>query len=127
MKLRIKGNSLRLRVTRPELDRLADSGRVEESIHFAADERSKLIYALERSPDAAELTVTFNLSTIALVLPAGVVDRWRASGEAGIYATVDLGPEGALEVSIEKDFACLHGDDSGSADSFPNPDASACS
>ncbi|MGH9600687.1 MAG: DUF7009 family protein, partial [Terracidiphilus sp.] len=37
MKLRIQGNSLRLRVTRAELDRLAGNGRVEETVYFAAD------------------------------------------------------------------------------------------
>ncbi|HNY40926.1 MAG TPA: hypothetical protein PKJ41_11040, partial [Bryobacteraceae bacterium] len=36
MKLRVKGNSLRLRLTRPEVVRLREDGLVEESADFGA-------------------------------------------------------------------------------------------
>ena len=121
MKLRIQGNSLRLRVTRSELDKFASSGRIEETIYFAADERSRLTYALERSRDASAMAIRFEPGAIAVILPADSADAWRASDKEGIYATVDLGPRGILEVSVEKDFACLHRDEAGNADSFPNP------
>ena len=126
MKLRIQGNSLRLRVTRSELDSFASSGRIEETIRFAADERSKLTYALERSADAAAVAVRFAPPAITVVLPAGAAESWQMDSQTGIYATVDLGPRGILEVSVEKDFACLHRDEAGNADSFPNPLAARC-
>jgi Family of unknown function (DUF7009) len=47
MKLRIKGNSLRLRVTRSELTKVVNSGCIEETIHFASDQQAKLTCALE--------------------------------------------------------------------------------
>jgi Family of unknown function (DUF7009) len=121
VKLRIKGNSLRLRITRSELDKLASTGRIEETIHFAAGDRSCLTYALERSPSASAVSVRFAPPTIAVVLPSAAAESWQSSGETGIYAAIDLGAQGTLEVSIEKDFACLHGDDAENADSFPNP------
>src|SRR5579885_2720764 len=36
MKLRLQGNSLRLRLTRTEVERLRDTGLVEESVDFGA-------------------------------------------------------------------------------------------
>ena len=121
VKLRIKGNSLRLRLTRSELDELIIGGRVEETIYFGAGERSKLVYALVCSPDAAAVAVQFEFPKIFVILPAAAAESWRASGQTGIYSNVDLGSRGALEVSVEKDFACLHGTDAERADSFPNP------
>ncbi len=123
MKLRINGNSLRLRVTRSELDELVDAGRVEETIHFSAGERSRLTYALECRPDAAEIAVRFDLPKVAVVLPAELAAAWRAGDETGLYAAVDIGAHGSLEVAVEKDFACLHRDEPDSADRFPNPNA----
>jgi hypothetical protein len=37
MKLSIKGNSLRIRITRSEFGKLIDTGRIEETIYFAPD------------------------------------------------------------------------------------------
>jgi hypothetical protein len=38
MKLRLQGNSVRLRLTRSEVERLREIGRVEESVDFGAGE-----------------------------------------------------------------------------------------
>ncbi len=40
MKLRIKGNSVRLRVTRSDLAKLINHGSIEETVYFAPDERA---------------------------------------------------------------------------------------
>jgi hypothetical protein len=46
-KLRIKGNSLRLRVSRFELAPFQLGGRIEETIRFTEASDAKLTYALE--------------------------------------------------------------------------------
>ena len=55
MKLRIKGDSLRLRVGPAEVERLTGSGRIEETIHFAPG--VQMTYALELSESAASISV----------------------------------------------------------------------
>ena len=47
MKLRIKGNSLRLRVSRSEFTRFLSQSRIEETIHFGPGPEAKLTYGLE--------------------------------------------------------------------------------
>ena len=49
MKLRIQGNSLRLRVSPSEMTRLLEAGRIEETIHFAHGGDARLTYALEHA------------------------------------------------------------------------------
>lgn len=124
MKLRIKGNSLRLRITRPELDRLMSEGRVEETISFAPDDRSRLTYSLEHTATTAFPVVRFIPPSLEVRIPTLQAQKWSLGEDVGIHATIDLGPKGSLELLLEKDFACLHGSEDENKDAFPNPYAS---
>jgi hypothetical protein len=44
MKLRIKGNSMRLRVSRSEVTRLLAGDRLEETIRFGPETRARFTY-----------------------------------------------------------------------------------
>jgi hypothetical protein len=123
MKVRMKGNSLRLRIPRSELDRLARDGRIEETIWFASVENGCQTWALEHSADVRSATVRFAPPEIAIVFPSGEVERWARGDEVGIYATLDLGARGSLDLIVEKDFTCLHGSAEENRDAFPNPHA----
>jgi hypothetical protein len=125
MKLRIHGNSLRLRITRPELDRLMNEGRIEESIRLGPGDHSSLVYALEHSATTSAPTVRFAGSSLEVLIPTAQAQQWSLGEDAGIYASVELGANGALELIIEKDFACLHGSEEENRDAFPNPYTSA--
>ena len=59
MKLRVKGNSLRLRVSRSELARFLDGERVEETIHFTRSPEASLTYALESAVQSAPVRVQY--------------------------------------------------------------------
>lgn len=123
MKLRIKGNSLRLRITRPELNRLIDEGRIEESISFAADDRSRLTYSLEHTATASAPTVRYVPPSLEVRIPTAQAQKWALGEDVGISAAIELGPRGSLDLLIEKDFACMHGNDEENRDAFPNPNA----
>lgn len=121
MKLRIHGNSLRLRITRPELDRLMNEGRIEETISFAPDGRSRLTYSLEYIATSSAPMVRFDPPALEIRIPTAQAQQWSAGEDVGIYAVIDLGAQGSLELIVEKDFACLHGTDEENRDAFPNP------
>jgi hypothetical protein len=69
MKLRIKGNSLRIRVNRSELMKLIDTGHIEETIYFSSDEQSRLTYALEHESGLNGPTVRYQSPEVVIVLP----------------------------------------------------------
>lgn len=126
LKLRIKGNSLRLRLLRPELDQLTRTGRVAETVRFAAQPEASLTYALERSAEAGDIEVRYRTGEVTVVLPESEAAQWAESDKVGLYGRVDLGNLGdgaALQVAVEKDFACLDRADEKNADAFPNPRA----
>jgi hypothetical protein len=125
MKLRIKGNSLRLRVTRSELDVLIRTGHIEETTWLGAGDGSRLTYALELSDGSYGVTRRCAWPELAVLLPSGEASAWKNSDQVGIYAIANLGSHGSLELIIEKDFACLDRSDEDNLDTFPNPLAGA--
>ncbi len=117
MKLRLHDNTIRLRLSRGEVDRLVGEGRVEESIAFASGAR--LGYALVASAGAGAVGARFEGGRLVVEAPADAAAAWARSNETGIEAAPETGPR----ILIEKDFQCLHAPESPDADAFPNPAA----
>ena len=125
MKLRIKGNSIRLRVSRSELERFLSGNRIEETVHFAPETDARLIYALESARQAVPVVVRYQPQAVTVVLSEDQARIWSGENEIGVYTSVEIGAAGALEVIIEKDFACLDRSDEDNSDTFANPHAGA--
>jgi|SRR5271154_4034282 len=119
MKLRIQGNSLRLRVSRSDLTRLLETGILEETVYFGREEGTELTYVLARDSSRRVVDVESSPQRVAVILPSEAVRSWSATEQVGISAEVDLGVRGTLSVLVEKDFACLDG--GSDSDTFPNP------
>ena len=122
MKLRIKGNSIRLRLLRNEVERFAAAGQVSETIEFGAGPSSFLRYSLVVSPEATSQTAQFRGNEITITVPEKIARNWTASDQVGIESEQSLGDGESLTILIEKDFACLdRPDDPDREDAFPNP------
>jgi len=127
LKLRIRGDSIRLRLSRSEVEQLAKSGAVSESIRFGP--ASELEYAVVASADVSGPRASFAGCRITVALPQKSIAEWRASNEVSLRAEQALASEGKLSILVEKDFPCLvprAGEDD--SDAFPRTgDAVACS
>jgi len=121
MKLRIKGNSIRLRLGRSEVDRLAMNGAVQELTIFGSGRGPRLGYEIRAARIETVVRASFDGQRIVVLVPAEMINRWASSDQVGIYAMQPT-DHGELAVVIEKDFACIDGD-SGEPqeDAFPNP------
>jgi hypothetical protein len=123
MKLRIKGNSLRLRVSRSELAHFQAGGRVEETIRFAEAPEAKLTYALESAVQLSPVRVRYGFHDVTVILSQDQARVWGAESEVGVYSNLDIGSARSLDVIVEKDFACLDRSDEQNQDTFANPHA----
>jgi hypothetical protein len=120
MKLRIRGNSLRLRITRPELERLASTGKVSESVPFAAG--AELRYELCVDAAATALSAVYRHNSIRVRIPVADFRQWQREDQVSLRASQATGAAGELTILVEKDFACLEpraGEDD--ADAFAHP------
>jgi hypothetical protein len=121
MKLRIKGNSLRLRVSRSEVASLMAGDRLEETIHFAPEADATFCYALQIVPTMKAPTVRYTANRVAILLPVDQAHVWGETDQVGIAEEISLGNQGSLGLLIEKDFACLDRSDEDNDDTYPNP------
>jgi hypothetical protein len=118
MKIRIKANSLRYRLTRPEVERFAKTGHLEEQINFGG---ALLCYSILMT-DADWLSASFMDNRISLFFPAALIDEWIHTDRAGFDHRVPL--EGTVEtlyLLVEKDYTCLESVAEDQSDQYPNP------
>lgn len=112
MKIRIKGNSLRYRLTKSDIERFFKDGYIEECISFG---NQKLTYALQRCEEG-ELKADLNDQKIVLDVPADMAMEWATTDRVGFENS-----NGALYLLIEKDFKCLDIVAEDQSDNYPNP------
>ena len=124
MKLRIKGNSIRLRLLRSEVERLCAADVVSEEVRFGTGTDQALKYSIAASDGVEEVSVQFSDNQILVLLPESVAMNWTSGDEVGIQAVIDVGNDCELSILIEKDFECVgRPDDPDKTDTFPNPSA----
>jgi len=104
--------------------KLVDGGHVEETIYFSPGDPSHLTYALACDSVLTSPEARYTGHEILVVLPRDQALTWAATDQVGIYAKVDLGPHGTLDLFVEKDFACMDLSDADNLDTFPNPKTS---
>jgi hypothetical protein len=125
MKLRIHEDSIRFRLTRSEVEKLGTEGRVEGSVHFTADAKDALRYALEASSCCGEVRAQLTSNEIRVTVPASLAHDWAATGQVTIEHLQPIGPDAGLRILVEKDFRCIHRDETSeevsAADFYPNP------
>jgi hypothetical protein len=115
MKLRIRGDSLRLRLSQGEVRRLRETGSVVETIHFGPN---PLHYEL-RTDEVDGPIARFDGTCIEVTLPRAQANAWADGDEVGITAE-----HGNVVLLIEKDFRCLAPrSDEDDGDAFPHPGA----
>jgi hypothetical protein len=127
MKLRIKGNSLRLRLGQSEVRRLAEEGSIEELTVFGPSRKQHFGYVLCSSSEELAVSARIADQRIVVCAPADIVQRWVTTDQVSIDALQHTGEGGELRILIEKDFECVDGaEDESQEDAFPNPLLSAC-
>jgi hypothetical protein len=119
VKLRIHRNSLRLRLNRSDLEKFRKTGICTECLRFGSG--SQLTYTLETSSRLTEMEALYRQDCIRVLLPLEVAQEWSGSDKVSLSLNrTDGGPF----LLIEKDFQCLHRDETSpndNVDAFPNP------
>ncbi len=119
MKLRIQGNSLRLRLNQSEVAQFSKTGFVEDSIQFAPG--AHFAYTLESMSSLSAPQAHFANGSLSIRVPGADANDWVRSDRVGISGDQPLESGKRLSILIEKDFQCLHGDEARDPDAYPNP------
>ena len=121
MKLRIYGNSIRLRLNRSEVRALAAGQAVEQRTELAPE---PLTYRIETSGGADAISATLAGGQLRVTVPRLGARQWAEGDDVAMAHEIPSARGGEpVRLLIEKDFQCMHGEAEDQADCFPNPRA----
>lgn len=123
MKIRIKGNSIRLRLTKTEVEKLPYTKIIEEHTTFTD---SRFVYAIQSIKGINKLSSIFLDGKLTVFIPEEFVREWNGNDVVGIDARVRINDKEELYILVEKDFKCMEETTEDQSDNFENPNL-ACS
>jgi hypothetical protein len=112
MKIRIKSNSVRFRLTLSDVKILSETGYLEEKVDFGDQ---SLSYAITITA-GGKLLSAFKNDTISLFMPGHMITELQDTGKVGFENV-----EGPVHLLVEKDFTCLDNVTEDQSDNYPNP------
>jgi len=116
VKLRIHGNSLRLRLEDSEVAQLRNTGLCSHTLQFG--DGARLTYRLETSSLVTAMDAEYRQDCIRIVIPLDLAHEWAESDQPSLSLHRTAGGPSLL---IEKDLQCLHrGDKSVEHDGVEN-------
>jgi hypothetical protein len=118
MKLRIKGNSLRVRLTKSEVDAFGKDWHIEEQTSFI---NGTLDYVLQ-SYNGENMSATIFGNKITVQIPETIAKEWVETNKVGYEYNQPLPDGNTLYLLLEKDFKCLDENiTEDQSDSYDNP------
>jgi hypothetical protein len=102
--LRIKGNSVRLRLTQGEVALAAKGNLIENRTDFGTQ---ALRFGLVGRENASGLSASLEQNVILITAPKASLSTWAESDQVGLYGEQTTSTGQSLAIAVEKDFRCL--------------------
>ncbi len=112
MKIRIKNNSVRYRLTQSDVAALIEKGYLEDSVDFGTQ---KFVYAIDINA-GEQLAASYTNNTVTLLMPQFMIEELANTDKVGFS-----GESGEVHLLVEKDFTCLDNVAEDQSDNYPNP------
>ncbi|MEP7257521.1 MAG: hypothetical protein ABI687_04020 [Flavitalea sp.] len=119
MKLRIKGNSIRIRLSKTEVQRLASGSALEDSVSFV---RNRFGYSVKPISNGDLLSASYEEGNITLYVPLTLLADWPTNTVTGFETNMPVEHSGHLHLLLEKDFKCIDQTMEDQSDYYENPD-----
>lgn len=130
MKLRIRDNSIRLRLTKSEVTTLKTSHLVQATIQFGLRPNQMLTYCLKVDFEASQIQAHFDAGIIMVRVPGALALEWTSTEQIALRQEQKIDDQNSLKILIEKDFFCLkprQNEIEDESDMYQNPTTGACS
>ena len=119
MKIRIKGNSIRYRLSKTEIDNFGKLGYLEEETGFLNG--PSFHYRLESKAGIENMEASFSGNMICIFVTETMATAWTTTNVVGFDNKMNIGNGNELFLLIEKDFICLDDTLEDQRDNYENP------
>ena len=120
MKLRIKGDTIRIRLSETEVSSLAEGNPVVEETNFPS---STLTCKVQPS---ASVDADFKNNMVLVNLTDAEINSWAKTDEVTISKDIAIPNDNILSILVEKDFKCLTVRPEDESELYPNPNKHPC-
>ncbi len=117
MKLRIQGNTIRLRLTMSEVDSFGHTHYIEDKTEFV---NSVFHYALNAKAQDS-IVAEFANGKLEVSIPAALAKEWTTTDLVTLHGEMETSNGKKLDILIEKDFKCLDDVMEDQSDHYENP------
>ncbi|TWV99064.1 DUF7009 family protein [Chitinophaga pinensis] len=118
MKIRIRGNSIRYRLDKKDIEILKNDGKVEESTTIGA---GQLHFCLKAKEGATSPFIKLEGPAVHLSFPKEQIREWTDTDQVGFSAAIPNADGSSLQILVEKDFKCLTERNEDDSNAFDNP------
>ena len=118
MKIRIKGDSVRFRLTQTEVKSLSENRKIYDSTNFGS---IKFNYGVVLNSDIEQLHISYEKNAIVLEMPKKTGEEWFSNDIITYDHTLKTSSGNDLYLLLEKDFTCLDNTIEDQSDNYPNP------
>ena len=119
MKVRIKGNFIRYRLSKSEVEDLSLTGIVKETTCLGVN--NFFTYSLVSKDGIENLEANFMDGNLIIFLPKENAQNWFTNSKVGYRSTVKIDEKNILVLLVEKDFQCLDETEEDQSNNYPNP------
>ncbi|BDD00462.1 DUF7009 family protein [Persicobacter psychrovividus] len=118
MKVRLRNNTVRLRLDQKDIAELKSAGQVVMTTPFI---QGKLTWTICGSDEQQSFAAVLQGQQVTIQVPNATLQQWISTEQVGIEGEVATEDEASLKLLIEKDFKCLTARDEDESNAFPNP------
>ncbi|SEW22731.1 DUF7009 family protein [Chitinophaga arvensicola] len=119
MKIRIRGNSIRYRLDKTDVELLENTGKVESITHIGTG----TLHFCVRGKDITDPVIKMEHDGVHLLLPLPRLAAWYAPDQVGFELILPNADGTELTILVEKDFKCLAERNEDESHAFDNPNA----
>lgn len=120
MKIRIRGNSIRIRLSRTEVENFGRDGHLQEQAWFSPDRAFSYVLVRKSGIDALAADIADN--TITMYVPEHIATEWVTTEQVGYSNHMNIGNGEQLFLLLEKDFKCIDSSvQEDQSDNYENP------
>ncbi|WP_077398920.1 DUF7009 family protein [Cellulophaga omnivescoria] len=120
MKIRIRENSVRYRLTKSEVEAFCKRGYFIQQTEFNT---SLFCYEIRTKDGIRNLETDFKNNTISIYVPNSYTTDWHTNSIVGFSNTYTTKQGKELSILVEKDFVCMDETVEDQSDNYPNPKA----
>jgi hypothetical protein len=106
MKLRLTDTTIRLRLNKPDLQKLQNERILSVKLPLGLSPNQQFTYSLITGNSHTSTIIHIMNNHLMIEVPSNSIDHWISSEEVGIYQEINTEDRSTIQLIIEKDFQC---------------------